>query len=299
MTENTDDTENTGSATKSKRSKKTNLGLLAVAGVILLAAGAAYWHYASGFETTDDAYIDTHVIPVSSKVAGQIQAVRVEDNQHVEKGAPLLDIDPRDYQVKLDQAKAELAAATAEAKRAAADAERAKQLFDRDDLSRQSYERSVADAEVLKARALLAEKKTAAAELDLSYTRITAPEAGKVTKKNAEPRAYVQVGQSLLAIVTDEVWVVANFKETQLTRMRPGQKVSISVDAYPGRELKGRIDSIQSGTGARFSLLPAENATGNFVKVVQRVPVKIVLTEPVGDMVLAPGMSVEPRVHLD
>ena len=145
----------------------------------------------------------------------------------------------------------------------------------------------------------MAEKKADAAELDLSYTRITAPEAGKVTKKNAEIRSYVQVGQPLLAIVTDEVWILANFKETQLTRMRPGQKVTIEVDAFPGREIKGHIDSIQSGTGARFSLLPAENATGNFVKVVQRVPVKIVFDEPVGALMLVPGMSVVPTVHLD
>jgi len=157
----------------------------------------------------------------------------------------------------------------------------------------------MADAEVLKARALLSERKVAAAELDISYTRITAPEAGKVTKKNAEERAYVQVGQSLLAIVTDQVWIVANFKETQLTRMHPGQQVTIAVDAFPGREIKGHIDSIQSGTGARFSLLPAENATGNFVKVVQRVPVKIVFDEPVDNMMLVPGMSVVPTVHLD
>ena len=142
-------------------------------------------------------------------------------------------------------------------------------------------------------------RQGAATELDLSYTRITAPEAGKVTKKNAEQRAYVQVGQPLLAIVMDDVWVIANFKETQLTRMRPGQKVTIEVDAFPGRELKGHIDSIQSGTGARFSLLPAENATGNFVKVVQRVPVKIVFDEPVKDMMLVPGMSVVPTVHFD
>ena len=295
MTENTD---NTNPVPKKPRVKKPHWGVLVIAGALILAAAAAYWHYAVAHESTDDAAIETHVIPISPKVSGQIQTVEVEDNQHVEKGAPLIEIDPRDYQVKLDQARAELSAAKADAHRAAVDAERAKQLLDRDDLSRQAYDKAVADAEVLKAKALLAEKKASAAELDLSYTRITAPEAGKVTKKNAEQRAYVQVGQTLLAIVTDEVWIVANFKETQLTRMHTGQEVTIKVDAFPGRELKGHIDSIQSGTGARFSLLPAENATGNFVKVVQRVPVKIVFDEPVGDMMLVPGMSVEPTVHL-
>lgn len=293
MTENSDDNG------KKQKSKKPHWSVMIIAAALLLAAGAAYWRYAAAHESTDDASIETHVIPISSKVSGQIQSVMVADNQHVEKGAMLVEIDPRDYQIKLDQARAEFAAAGADSRRAASDAERSRQLFDRDDLSRQAYEKSLSDAEVLKARALLAEKKAAAAELDLSYARITAPVSGKVTKKNVEQRAYVQVGQPLLAIVTDEVWIVANFKETQLTRMRPGQKVTIEVDAFPGREIKGHIDSIQSGTGARFSLLPAENATGNFVKVVQRVPVKIIFDEPVGNMMLVPGMSVEPTVHLD
>ncbi|MFA6435366.1 MAG: HlyD family secretion protein [Elusimicrobiales bacterium] len=295
MTENTHDMN---PVPQKQKVKKPHWSVLVAAAAAMLAAGAAYWHYAAEHEATDDAVIETHIIPISSQVPGQIQAVRVEDNQHIEKGAPIIEIDPRDYQVKLDQTRAESSAARAESRRATVDAERAKQLLDRDDLSRQAYDKAVADAEVLKAKALLAEKKVLAAELDLSYTRITAPEAGKITKKNAELRAYVQVGQPLLALVTDEVWVVANFKETQLTRMRRGQKVSIKVDAFPGRTLKGHIDSIQSGTGARFSLLPAENATGNFVKVVQRVPVKIVFDEPVGDLMLAPGMSVEPTVNL-
>jgi len=296
MSENTDTTT---AITKKSRVKRPHWSVLIAAGAIILAAAVTYWHYAQGHESTDDAAIETHVIPISAKVSGQIQTISVEDNQHVEKGAPLVEIDPRDYQVKLDQARAELSAAKADAQRAEVDAERARQLLAQDDISRQAYDKAVADSEVLKAKALLADKKAAAAELDLSYTRITAPEAGKVTKKNAEQRAYVQVGQPLLAIVMDEVWIIANFKETQLTRMRPGQKVTIEVDAFPNREFKGHIDSIQSGTGARFSLLPAENATGNFVKVVQRVPVKIVFDEPVTDLGLVPGMSVVPTVHLD
>lgn len=278
--------------------KRPPLAVLIGAAAALAAAGILYWVHASAHETTDDAAIESHVLPISSKVAGQILEVAVLDNQHVEKGALLARIDPRDFQVKLDQAKAEMKAASADAVRAAADASRAKQLFEKDDISRQVYEKAVADADVLKARADLAAEKVKAAELDLAYTGITAPEAGKVTKKNAEIRAFVQAGQALMAVVTDDVWVVANFKETQLTRMRPGQKVDVKVDAFPGRSLKGHIDSIQSGTGARFSLLPAENATGNFVKVVQRVPVKIVFDEPVADLMLVPGMSVVPTVHL-
>jgi len=137
------------------------------------------------------------------------------------------------------------------------------------------------------------------AELNLSYTKITAPEDGLITRKAVEPGVFLQPGQAIGALVSERLWVVANFKETQLTRMRPGQSVHIKVDAYPQVKLQGRIDSIQAGTGARFSLLPAENATGNFVKVVQRVPVKILLTaKPPAGIKLGPGMSVEPEVEL-
>jgi len=123
--------------------------------------------------------------------------------------------------------------------------------------------------------------------------------AGRITRKSVEPGAYVQVGQTLFSIVPDQVWVVANFKETQLRHMRAGQPVTVSVDAYPDKKFKGHVDSIQSGTGARFTLLPPENATGNYVKVVQRVPVKIVIDEQADPAyVLGPGMSVVPDVYL-
>lgn len=137
------------------------------------------------------------------------------------------------------------------------------------------------------------------AELNLSYTRIVAPEDGRITKKSVEPGNIVQPGQALMALVTDRLWVVANFKESQLKLMRPGQPVSIRIDAYPQLRLRGRVDSIQSGSGARFSLLPPENATGNYVKVVQRVPVKIVFTDPLPrGYVIGPGLSVVPRVRV-
>ena len=150
-------------------------------------------------------------------------------------------------------------------------------------------------ADVENARAQLEQKR-----LNLSYAQIHAPADGFVTKRSVEPGAFVQVGQTLLAIVTPDVWVTANFKETQLTHIRPGQSVLIKVDAYPGVVLHGHVDSIQRGTGSRFSLLPPENATGNFIKVVQRVPVKIVLDRPeeMAGYLLAPGMSVVPQVNV-
>jgi membrane fusion protein (multidrug efflux system) len=134
------------------------------------------------------------------------------------------------------------------------------------------------------------------AEVNLSYCTIRAPSDGKITRKSVEPGSYVQTGEQLLALVPDQVWVVANYKETQLEKMKPGQPVSITVDAYPGEELHGHLDSIQSGTGSRFSMLPAENATGNFVKVVQRIPVKILIDNP--DRPLSPGMSVVVEVDV-
>jgi membrane fusion protein (multidrug efflux system) len=136
------------------------------------------------------------------------------------------------------------------------------------------------------------------AETNLARTILTAPTAGRVTKLSAAKGAYAQVGQALTMFVPREVWVTANFKETQLTYMQPGQEVQIALDAYPGRSFRGHVDSIQSGSGTAFSLLPAENATGNFVKVVQRVPVKIVFDDP-PDVLLGPGMSVVPTVRLE
>jgi membrane fusion protein (multidrug efflux system) len=137
------------------------------------------------------------------------------------------------------------------------------------------------------------------AELDLSYTKVQAPVSGKVTRRTVEQGIYVQTGQSLLALVPEDLWVVANFKETQLRHMRPGQPVRLRVDAFSGRDFDGKVDSIQSGTGARFSLLPPENAVGNYVKVVQRVPVKIVFDQPLPpELEIAPGMSVVPKVRI-
>jgi len=270
----------------------------AVLAVAALAAAGAYWQYSRFHEDTDDAVIEGHVVPISSKVSGQVEKVLVDDNQQVRKGDLLVQIDATDYRVRMDQARAELDAIEADARRAAVDEQRYKQLFDHDQVSRQAYDKAVADASVLKARAELARKKLDAAQLDLSYTRITAPEDGQIARKAVELRTFVQVGQALMTVVPQKMWVVANFKETQLGRMKPGQPVEIHVDTYPGHVFKGHVDSVQSGTGARFSLLPPENATGNFVKVVQRVPVKIVFDEPTEAFRLVPGMSVVPVVKL-
>ena len=144
-----------------------------------------------------------------------------------------------------------------------------------------------------------AEASLQLAELNLSWTKVVAPQNGRVARRTVEQGAYLQTGQSMLAIVPEDVWILANFKEIQLTHMRPGQPVRIHIDAYPQRDYKGKVDSLQPGTGARFSLLPPENAVGNYVKVVQRVPVKIVFDEPLDPQLdIAPGLSVEPKVRV-
>ena len=158
---------------------------------------------------------------------------------------------------------------------------------------------SRAQVEVLKGEAERARADLATAELNLSYTKIVAPADGRITRKSVEAGALVQPGQALFAIVPTDFWVVANFKETQLRHMKPGQPAAIAVDAWGGRTFKGHVDSIQTGAGARFSLLPPENATGNYVKVAQRVPVKIVFDElPDAAHPLGPGMSVVPAVRV-
>jgi membrane fusion protein (multidrug efflux system) len=422
--------------------------LIAAVIVLLIAAivGIRYWLYARSHESTDDAFIDAHITPVSPKVSGYIAKVHVQANQQVKKGDLLLEIDPRDYEARLDQAKAALEAgearlkeaqtgvaltrantqanvqeasgtvqqaragveasraqaaaertrvaqagaaigsaqanlqqaqaqvdaAEAELVRARADVERYQELYSKDEVSRQRLDQAIATARTAEAQTEAARQRAAAAasqvnesraaqrtaaetarraevqissaqgqvreaqgklaaantapqqvaasqaqaqtatasleqlraavaqaELELSYTKLYAPDDGRVTNKSVEEGALVQSGQPLMAIVPGDVWVTANFKESQIGRMRPGQPVEITVDAYPGKTFKGHVDSIQAGTGARFSLLPPENATGNYVKVVQRVPVKIVFDEPPDPQhLLAPGMSVIPEVKV-
>lgn len=331
------------------------LALLIVALVIGTAVGVGYYfRYIAPFESTDNASIEGHVTPIAPQVAGRVKHLLIQDNQEVRQGDVLLEIDPSDYEARLaqaraglaaaksqlDQAKAQVAvsqakeeearasvtAADAEASRAQAELKRYQSVESRSvsrsqvDLAETQARATSAQTDVARAKALGAQAQvglskaallTAAAdiqqseaalrqaELNLSYTKITAPEDGRVTRRSVEQGAYVQPGQALLAIVPHQLWVVANFKETQLEHMRAGQPVEIKVDAYPGLKFSGKVESIQSGAGARFSLFPPENATGNYIKVVQRVPVKIVFdTAPDAQLSLGPGISVEPRVRV-
>ena len=387
--------------------------------LVLLVAGAGYWWWSSqGHESTDDAQVDAHVTQIAPRVGGTVLRVPVSDNQVVEPGTVLVEIDPRDFQIAVDKAKAELADAEAaaiaaqsnvpitststqssvvsaqgsldqarsaidaaakeveaararltasqsrlreteaNAQRSRKDVDRLKGLLAKDEVSQQQYDAAVAAADAqaaasdtaraqiaeaeanvrltesrqaqvrageqqalaglrsaqtgpeqvtaMRARASSAQARVeqakatlAQAELNLQYATIKAPARGVVSRKSVNVGQVVAMGQPLLSLVlSDEVWITANFKETQLGEMRPNQRVDIEVDAFDGKRFQGKVDSIAAATGARFSLLPPENATGNFVKVVQRVPVKIVLDagqDP--EHVLRPGMSVTPTVY--
>jgi membrane fusion protein (multidrug efflux system) len=361
--------------------------LLLIVLLAIAASSIAVWRYYAARETTDDAQVDAHIAPVSARVSGTAIAVNVDDNQLVKAGQVLVQLDPKDYQVALERAKADMADAlagrlaartavpithtsttsaleTARANLAAAqkevsmaearlreaeanhtkaaqDLERMRQLVAKDEVSRQQYDAAVAAEQAARASVDAAQAAVAAAhshvvqaeaqvraaqtgpqqvavtearagaaganvqkyeaavaqaQLNLEYTTIKAPVNGIVSKRNVEPGQVVQPGQPLLAIVNfEDIWVTANYKETQLEKMKIGQTATIHVDAY-NRDYKGHVDSIGGGTGARFSLLPPENATGNFVKVVQRVPVKIVFEQGQDLTGLRPGMSVVTTV---
>lgn len=428
--------------------RRKRLFIFAGSGILLaVLIGAGYWLYARQFESTDDAFIDGDIVQISPRVSAYVSKIHVSNNQFVHKGDLLVELNPSDLEVKLEQAKAQLETAkshrdqalaasdltkktvvaaqdqarsnvettrtnvdqtrftsearqaqidqaTAAAKTALANLEqtqaqepqatsnlqlaqtefnRRKSLFQNGDISHQaldqasnnlqaaqaqlnasrkqilaarskvneanaavvaaeqSYRQSVAQIATTRAQVgesearlqdanaaperievsesqistadagiLAAEASVHQAELELSYTRIVAPEDGFVTKKVVQEGQLVQVGSPLMAISqSNEVWVIANFKETQLEHMKVGQEVDVEVDAFPSQSFRGKVESFQAGTGSKFSVLPAENATGNFVKIVQRVPVKIVFEEsPETLKRLVPGMSVEPSVRV-
>jgi membrane fusion protein, multidrug efflux system len=382
--------------------RRRNIVILILA-LVVLAVGVLLWRYLSSYESTDDAQADVHLYPVSARISGYVVKVNVDDNQWVQQGTVLVEIDPKDYEVAVAQAQANLASAEATAQslniavpitsvntssqlrstasdienanagviaaerqltaahaqleqaeandvRAQDDLHRYKLLVDKREVAEQVYDQALATAKsstaavaaaranesaaqqfVQQARSRLVQAEAnhqyaetgpqqvlstrarvraaiadvrqkrallEQAELNLQYTKIVAPVTGEVNK-TVVVGLNVQPGQQLLTVVPlDEVWVTANFKETQLRHMQVGQKAKIHVDSS-GRTLKGRVDSIAGATGPLFSLLPPENATGNYVKIVQRIPVKIVLEPGENrDRRLRPGMNVVPDVYL-
>jgi membrane fusion protein (multidrug efflux system) len=309
--------------------------VFAVLGLVLLGLvglGVKKWWFARRHVSTDDAQVDGHIIPILPKVGGFVAEVRVQENQNVKAGDTLVVLDDRDFRSRLAQTEADLAAllatvssrtrvgqaeaavaqAQANAIRAHADLERLEPLAQQDIVSKQQLDAARAatvagDAQLASAQAALvgADARVAAARaardqaaLQLSYTRLMAPTSGVVSKKTVEVGQLVQPGQPLMsAVPLDDVWVVANLKETQTANVSPGAAADFTVDAYPGRHFAGRVESLAPATGAKFSLLPPDNATGNFTKVVQRVPVRIRLSQP-NDPAhpLRPGMSVDVTI---
>lgn len=265
---------------------------------IIVAAGVVVF-MGLGRESTDDATIEAHVVAISAKVSGYIAVLNVRDNQPVARGDVLLEIDPIDYELNRDAAMANLASAQVNAENAKMNADR-QQALGRRISSQKEIDNAMTALASTNALVESAKAQLAVMEKQLSDTKVTAPEDGVVTMRVAEKGAYVMPGQNLMSLVGAKRWVVANFKEVQITDMRVGQQADISVDAYPDLRIKGRVDSIQSGTGARFSAFPPENATGNFVKIVQRVPVKITFDTPIpAEIVLGAGLSVHVKVHTD
>ncbi len=375
-----------------------------IAVIVLVVALFFLWRYFSSYESTDDAQVDGHLNSVSSRVSGHVEKLLVADNQYVDAGTPLVEIDPSDYQVAVDRAQADYDSALAAARaaqvnvpitsinsgsqistaqadvenaragiaaarqqhaaaiaqvaqaqannvKAQSDVARYKLLVDKQEISQQQYEQAIAAAQssaanvdatrdaasaaadqvrqaearlaqaesnaraastgpqqiaVIRARAQAAEadaeqKKAALeqAKLNLGYTRIVAPVSGIVTNRTVEAGQNVQLGQDLMKVINlDDLWVTANFKETQLRRMAVNQPVTIHADIN-GKDYKGHLQSLSGASGSITSLLPPENATGNYVKVVQRIPVKITFDPgETKDHVLRPGMSVEPKVWI-
>jgi membrane fusion protein (multidrug efflux system) len=385
--------------------QKRVLILLSIGGIAAVMAGWLYWNYVRTHVSTDDAYIQGTIYPISFRIPGTVTRVAVKDNQLVEKGQVLAELDPTDYEVARKQAQANLENARARwasarlavplesdqtrarldesragvgsyeknlaesrdqlrrleeesrsrkalLDKAGWDRDRFDKLYQQKAVSKQQFDEAATNHEVAasryqgslasqrplentraslegqikkgkaqvelartgekvvsikksqseaaKAELALAEARLEQARLQWSYTRITAPARGRITKKNLEPGQQVQAGQPVLALVSlEDVWVAANYKETQLTRVKVGQPVTIAVDTFPGKKIKGRVESIMAGTGSAFSLFPPENATGNFVKIVQRIPVKIVLDKNQELPPLRIGMSVVPTILIE
>ncbi len=248
--------------------------------------------------STDDAYIEGRIHSVASKVPGTVKTVNVEDNRIVKKGDVLVELDPADYELRVKEAQAALDIRKVALEQASRDRDRAEALYKEEVYPKERYENAVTAYNLAKAHAEAAEAQYNIAQRNLEYTKIYAPADGHVAKRSVEAGNQIQPGQGLMAVVSDEMWVVANYKETQLKNVRPGQEARIRIDTYPGKVFDGRVDSIQRGTGAKFSMFPPENASGNFVKVVQRIPVKIVFDgQPYDKYDLGVGMSVIAEIE--
>jgi membrane fusion protein (multidrug efflux system) len=328
--------------TQNSNNEKKKKAFLIVGIIVLIGIVITYFYsgYRKTHISTDDAFIDGSIHTIAAKINGSVKNIYVSDNQPVKQGDLLLEIDPADYSVryreassvvhaekaKLDEAETRIASARANLelqranlKLAELEKNRSENLYKKEVLPRDRYDRAMtgydvavaqvkaaeeqlrnAEAQKLTQMSTIKQKEATAAltELNYQYTKIYAPVDGYVTKKSVQLGNQIQAGQPLMAVVgLTDIWVTANYKETEMGGIRPGQTVRIKIDSYPGRTFSGKVDSIMAGTGVSFSLFPPENATGNYVKVVQRIPIKIVFDRGSDTQhLLRIGMSVEPTV---
>ncbi|MFL5815542.1 MAG: HlyD family secretion protein [Bdellovibrionia bacterium] len=253
--------------------------LAAIISVVVILGGYMLYNHLT-YVSTDNAQIGAHVTMLSSRVNGTIQKVMFEENQRVKAGDVLAQIDTSDYSNASTAAQAEVSSLEARTREAEANFKRAEDLFKQQAISRERYEAAIAAFKDLSAKTQAAKAKYEQAALNVSYTRIIAPSDGTIARKSVEPGQFVPAGQPLFGFVASkERWVSANLKETELAGVKVGNKAYVDVDAIEGKSFHGVVESISPSTGAVFSLLPPDNATGNFTKVVQRVPVRIRLTE--------------------
>ena len=318
-----------------KKIKKLPLWAIITITVLVLMLVVYFIWDVTRFQSTDDAYVETVTVSVAPKVSGEVVEVLVKDNQFVNEGDVVARIDDTDYKIKLEQinaryekallnqknAKANFNASQTDIKVAKTDLERYTRLYEKGAVSKQVLDNAQARYDASIARhtsaeeGLLSKSQNSVADADLKelkaqkdwaeqqlkYTEVIAPQSGYVTNRRVEKGMFAQTGSPLFVIVPENVWVVANFKESQLTNMKVGQEVKIKIDAYPKKTFNGVVQSIQRSSGAKSSLFPPENAVGSFVKIVQRIPVRIEFTDSEQDLseyTIVPGMSVVPKVKV-
>jgi membrane fusion protein (multidrug efflux system) len=273
--------------------------LLVLVPIVLIIMGYMIYEHLT-WVSTDNAQLQGHSVMIAPKVPGFISKVYVEEGQLVEKGAVLAEIDPRDYKFALDIAEGQQGSAEASLREAEHNYKRLKDLVAKGAISQQQFEAAVKNYNDSRAKDQAVLARVEQAKLNLEYTKITAPSKGYIAKKSVEEGQLASAGVPLFGFVdATERWVIANYKETQIDDIHVGNSVEIEVDAIPGRTFQGKVQSLSSATGATFTLLPPDNATGNFTKVVQRIPVKIVLQNltPKDIENLRAGLSVDARVR--
>ena len=272
-----------------------------LAGAVLAAAlsVAIYWYYQRGSISTNNAYVGAHIVQIAAQVSGPVTQVYVSDNQAVTKDAPLFAIDPESFRLAVARTEAQLLQHRAELKLAKTNAKRTESLVLKKYLSPQAGDDAATAVKTAQAAYLGAKASYEQAKLDLAHTTVTAPVAGTVANLSLRPGTIVQASAPLFALIgADQFWIDANFKETELEQIRHDDIAEIHVDSYPHHVFHGKVESVSGGSGTAFSLLPAENATGNWVKVTQRVPVRIMVTDPDPKYPLRIGTSAEVTVRL-